>query len=166
MSNTNSKQEFKSFEEVFEYELIPVSDEKVYLVENTISEQEQCLVMNGKHYSAGEKYYDFLKIEARSTKELADNVLREMYKHGFSTTRFITSSNGAVLLDYSFIDNGPWRATKRERALAFGNITDIDDYRRDLDNAKGRWFSYRELIDCIGKNQTNKIMEWLTEERT
>ncbi len=38
MSNTNSKQEFKSFEEVFEYELIPVSDEKVlYLVENTIA---------------------------------------------------------------------------------------------------------------------------------
>ena len=38
MSNTDNQKDFKSFEEVFQYELIPVSDEKVlYLVENTIA---------------------------------------------------------------------------------------------------------------------------------
>ena len=106
-------------------------------------------------------FYDFLYVTADNFAELADVILRELYARGFSSSDYKLINENYVHLDYSFLsDDIPWVAWRNVDVIVKGDITDEKDYRRDK-SKRGRWMSYAELVQVIGKNQAHKIFEQL-----
>ena len=96
-----------------------------------------------------------------SFAELADAILRELYARGFSSSGYKLVNENYVHLDYSFLsDDISWVAWRNVDVIVKGDITDEKDYRRDKAK-RGRWMSYAELAQVIGKNQAHKIFEQL-----
>ena len=117
--------------------------------------------MNGRSYELGEEYDDFLCVTADNFAELADVILRELYARGFSSSDYKLINENYVHLDYSFLsDDIPWVAWRNVDVIVKGDITDEKDCCRDKAK-RGRWMSYAELVQVIGKNQAHKIFEQL-----
>ena len=153
---------FKNFTEKIRCRVIPTThDRRVWLDEKIVDDDLYCVFINGRSYELGEEYDDFLYVNADNFAELADAILRELYARGFSSSGYKLVNENHVYLDYSFLsDNIPWIAWHNVDAIVKGDITDEKDYRRD--KAKhGRWMSYAELVQAIGKNQAHKIFEQL-----
>ena len=153
---------FKNFTEKIRCRVIPITrDRHVWLDEKVVDDDLYCVFINGRSYELGEEYDDFLYVNADNFAELADAILRELYARGFSSSGYKLVNENHVYLDYSFLsDNIPWIAWHNVDAIVKGDITDEKDYRRDKAKC-GRWMSYAELVQAIGKNQAHKILEQL-----
>ena len=153
---------FKNFTEKIRCRVIPITrDRRVWLDEKIVDDDLYCVFMNGRSYELGEEYDDFLCVTADNFAELADVILRELYARGFSSSDYKLINENYVHLDYSFLsDDMPWVAWRNVDAIVKGDITDEKDYRRDKAK-RGRWMSYTELVQIIGKNQAHKIFEQL-----
>ena len=100
-------------------------------------------------------------VTADNFAELVDVILRELYARGFSSSDYKLTNENRVHLEYSFIsDDTPWTAWRNVDAIVTGDVTDENDHRRDK-TKRGRWMSYAELVQTIGKNQAHKIFEQL-----
>ena len=133
----------------------------VWLDKKVVDDDSYCAFINGRSYELGEEYDDFLYVTADNFAELADVILRELYARGFSSSDYKLINEKRVHLDYSFIsDDMPWVAWRNVDAIVTGDITDENDHRRDK-TKRGRWMSYFELVQTIGKNQAHKIFEQL-----
>ncbi|PID31110.1 hypothetical protein CSA80_03175 [Candidatus Saccharibacteria bacterium] len=149
---------FKEFRALIDCVVIPMTDDgRVYMMERTVSEEEGCVLIRGRHYNPSEFYYDFVRLQADNVAKLSDAILRELYARGFSTTKYYVREEG-VALDYSFISDSEWQAKRTITAIARGNITAEDDNRRVSEKA-GTWFSYDELVEQLGAEQANDIFQ-------
>lgn len=158
--------EFKDFIEQFDCEIIPVaSDGRVYLEEYTVSEDDVCGMIGGKHYDMGERYYDFLLLSVPTLSSITNAIVRMLYARGFSSNSFIINDSRKTSLQYSILSNDPWYAKKRVSIVVFGDITDKNDHRRTAE-MKGKWMVPAELARAIGVNQTKKIMEIIAERHS
>lgn len=153
---------FKNFTEKIRCRVIPITrDRRVWLDEKIVDDDSCSIFMNGRSYELGEEYDDFLYVTVDSFAELADAILRELYARGFSSSDYKLINENYVHLDYSFLsDDIPWADWHNVDAIVKGDITDDKDYRRDK-SKRGRWMSYAELVQTIGKNQAHKIFEQL-----
>ena len=153
---------FKNFTGKIRCRVIPVTrDRRVWLDEKIVDDDLYCVFMNGRSYELGEEYDDFLYVTADNFTGLADAILRELYARGFSSSGYKLVNENHVYLDYSFLsDTIPWIAWHNVDVIVKGDITDEKDYRRDKAK-RGRWMSYAELVQAIGKNQAHKIFEQL-----
>lgn len=153
---------FKNFTEKIRCRVIPITrDRRVWLDEKIVDDDSYSIFMNGRSYELGEEYDDFLCVTVDSFAELADVILRELYARGFSSSDYKLINENYVHLDYSFLSDGiPWVAWRNVDVIVKGDITDEKDYRRDKAK-RGRWMSYAELVQTIGKNQAHKIFEQL-----
>ena len=142
--------------------MIPITrDRHVWLDKKVVDDGLYCAFINGRSYELGEEYDDFLYVTADNFAELADVILRELYTRGFSSSDYKLINEKRVHLDYSFIsDDMPWVAWRNVDAIVTGDITDENDHRCDK-TKRGRWMSYSELVQAIGKNQAHKIFEKL-----
>ena len=152
---------FKHFTEKVYCRVVPVTgDRRVWLDEKVVDDETYVTVINNRLIELGEQYDDFVYIEATNLAELSDKILRQLYERGFSTRSLRVVDDGRAGLDYSFLDDEPWVVRQQVMAIAYGDITAEDDYRRNQDH-HGNWFSYHEFTEKIGKNRAHKIADYM-----
>ncbi len=147
---------FKEFKQKINATIVPICKGKIYLESRKADYIDLAYLVQDEDC---EYVFDFIEIAARNKEELADKILQEMYKRGFSTSALEFLSSNKYNLEYSFLSNDDWFLSNQVMVLVKGDITADNDFRRD-DNFKGQWFSDSKESDLIVNiEQFEKIKE-------